>query len=53
MKLKTLKPHYYDAEYKHIGSVYTTDKVHGQSAVRNGLCQELEQPKRPIKKKKK
>ena len=55
MKLKTLKPHYHDGLYRVVGSVYMADKVHGESAVRNGLCQEIEKEdkKRKLKLEKK
>ena len=51
MKLKTLKPHYHDGLYRVVSSVYMADKMHGESAVRNGLCEEIE--KKPVKEDKK
>ena len=52
MKLHTLKPHYYETQYKNIGMVYMADKIFGERAVRNGLCKEVAQKKKPTKKKK-
>ena len=49
MKLKAVKAHYWDGEYKAIGSVYITDIVRGASLVKRGNCVEVELPKRPPK----
>jgi hypothetical protein len=49
MKLKTLKPHYYESIYRAKNSVYFADRVHSERAVRNNLCIELELPTREDK----
>lgn len=50
MKLKTLRPHYYESKYKVVGSVYMSDKTHGGIVVRNGSCEEVALPTRKDKK---
>lgn len=50
MKVKTLKAHYYGAEYKPVDSVYFADKDSGERHVRWGLCKEVKPKARPIKK---
>tara|TARA_R110000803_G_scaffold34289_6_gene74925 strand:+ start:201 stop:398 length:198 start_codon:yes stop_codon:yes gene_type:complete len=52
MKLKTIKAHYFEGKYWFVGSVYMADKNHGASAVRNGICEQMDLPKRPKKEKK-
>lgn len=58
MKLKVKKNHYYDGKYRVIGEIYITDVKFGTSAVKNGLCTEinyitLEQKKMEVETKKK
>ncbi len=50
MKVKTIKPHYYEGKYRPFNSVYMADRHHGERAVNRGLCEEVELPKRPKKK---
>ena len=50
MKLKTIKNHYYDG-YKEVGTIYMADKDHSAKAIRLGLCEEVELPKKPEVKK--
>ena len=53
MKLKALKPHYYETTFITVGSEYTSDKIHGERAVRNGICKELKTAKPKPKRAKK
>jgi len=46
MKLKTIKAHYYELEYKTVGSVYMADKIHGDIVVKRGICKKMDLPKR-------
>ena len=46
MRLKALKPHYFDQKYVQVGGIYITDIVKGKSLVKNGLCKEIKMPKR-------
>ena len=41
MKLKVLKPHYYEFIYRNVETTYTADKVHGESVVKRGLCEKI------------
>ena len=50
MKLKAIKNHYYDG-YKEVGTIYMADKDHSAKAIRLGLCEEVELPKKPEVKK--
>ena len=49
MKLKALKHHYYEGKYYRVGDIYEANKRHGESSVRNGLCQNLPQKPKPLK----
>lgn len=49
MKLKVLKPHYYEGKYKDKGEVYRADIKNGQKHIRLGLCQEIKTEKRERK----
>ena len=53
MKLKVLKPHYYESRYRYVGNEYMCDKKTGESHVRLGICEEIEAPKRERKTKEK
>ena len=49
MKLKTLKPHYYERIFRVKNAIYFADKLHSERAVRNGLCEEIKLPTRKDK----
>ena len=50
MKLKALKPHYFEGRMRYVGEIYMVDKNYGASAVNRGNCEEIDLPKRPSKK---
>ena len=45
MKLKTLKPHYYESQYMMPPTVYMADKLHGETVVKRGICSEVKTKK--------
>ena len=49
MKLRSLKNHYFDNEYRLTGSVYHTNKVKGESLVKRGICEEIKTEKKERK----
>ena len=52
MKLKAIKPHYYEGIFRHKGNEYFADKIHSGFCLRNGLCEDVT-PKRKVQPKKK
>jgi hypothetical protein len=46
MKLKVLKPHYFEGEYRNKGDIYSADIIHGKSVVKRGLCVEIKREKK-------
>ena len=49
MKLKAKKHHYHDGVYTFPGQTYMTDKLTGESRVKNGICEEVKLPSRTDK----
>ena len=45
MKLKALKPHYYEGGYYQKDSVYFADKLHSDSTIRRGVCELVKETK--------
>lgn len=45
MKVKALKPHYYDGIYIFPNQEYFCDKIHGDKVVRLGIAKSLDKPK--------
>lgn len=49
MKLKAIKQHYYEEHIVYLGQTYEADKIHAERAVRNGICELLEDTPRNVK----
>ncbi len=46
MKVKTIKAHYYEYQYRDVGSVYRADVDHAEMVVRRGLCEIVDRPQK-------
>lgn len=49
MKLKAIKQHYYEEHIVYPGQTYEADKIHAERAVKNGICELLEDTPRNVK----
>lgn len=41
MKVKVLKPHYYESSYRNVGVIYSCDVEHGKSVITRKLCEKV------------